>query len=174
MTGKGIFVGHASHVNGGPGFITGARRNRLRIEVPNRLFTFTLNVTEQDGNGFIHILQIHDTSGVPVVITPGNPRHVFWLSSSGVPNTRARRILKRVKALADLTATMAELIADNGAAATAVKDSPDLKRPLTFDAGGVGLTFETGLMHTMLGHDHPADADTTSASEIDGAVAEPL
>ena len=166
---KGIFAADPCNAGGVPDFIPVGKRGRLRTEVPGRLWTFVLSGRAR----YLHVLRLRDDAGAPITVTPQN-RCVYWVSSSNVPAPRARRLLKRIRVAAWRTRTMAQLIASNTAVANAVKASPDLKRPLTFAPDGTPLTFETALMHTVFGFDHPGDADTTTAAEVDGATEEAL
>lgn len=167
---KGILAADACNADRVPNFIPVGKRSRLHTEIPERLFTLRLN---NGGNQYLHLLVLRDSSGDPLTVTALN-RCVYWVSASGVRAPRARRLLKRLRNVAWRTASLAELVADNTAVGNQVKASPDLRRPLTFDGAGNPLTFEAGLMHTVLGYGHPAEADATTAAEIDSATAEEL
>lgn len=165
---KGIFVADACDADHIPDFVPLNRRDNLRTDIPDRLFTYVLGGTQ-----FVHLLVLRDTTGAPLQVTAQN-RCVYWVAGSGVSATRGRNLLKQIKNDAWQTATMNQLRADNGAVATEVKTSPDLLRPLTFDASGNPLTYETALYVQVFGYSHASEADSTTAAEIDAGVAEPL
>ena len=167
---KGILVADACDADRVPDFVPANRRDRLRTEIPQRLFTFTLR---GERSRYLHILVLRNGAGAPLTVTPQN-RCVYWVSCSNIAAPRARRLLKRVRAVAWRTAALAQLAADNTAIGTAVKASPDLRRPLTFDGSGNPLTYELALMHTVLGFQHPTEAASTTSAEVDGAIAEAL
>lgn len=163
---KGVLVAHAVHASGGPGFITGARRQRLREEIPERLWTFALN-----NEGFIHMLRLRDAAHAPLTITPGaQVLGVWWFSCRRVRAPRARKILKAVKNAATEVLTLAQLVADARPVAAEVRASPDVRRLISRSPD----VYDTYLVHTVFGEGYPVEADGTTASEIDGAVAEPL
>ena len=167
---KGVFVADPVHANGGPGFITGQRRNRLKLELEDRLWTFSLN-----NGGAIHILRLQDSSGAPLTITPGaQTLGVWWFSCSNIRAPRARKILKRVKQLATQVLSIQQLRDDTRPVAQTVRDSPDLRRVIGRDVDGVPNEWDTYLVHTIAGHNHPDEADGTTAAEIDQATPEPL
>ena len=165
---KGIFVADTCDALRVPDFIPAAKRTRLHIEIPERLFTYRLG-----GVQYLHLLVLHDSNGRPLTVTAQN-RCVYWVSASGVRPPRARRLLKRLRLSAWRSASWIQLMADTRPVAVHVKTSPDLRRPLTFDDNGTVLTFEPGLAHTVLGYSHPTEADTTTVAEIDAATAEDL
>lgn len=168
---KGVIVAHVEHVDGGPGFITGARRNRLKLEIPDRLWTFNLN-----NSGVIHITRCRTAAGAPLSITPGAQTLAVWkFSCSGIRAARARKVLKAVKNAATEVLTTTQLDADVRPVAAEVRASPDLRRPTAHDPStGAPTAWEVYFMHTIAGHDHPDEANGTTAAEIENATAEPL
>lgn len=164
---KGVFVANAVHTQGGPGFITGARRARLKLEIQDRLWTFRLG-----GSGVIHILRLRAAAGGPLTVGAG--LGVWWFSCSNVRAPRARRVLKAVKNAATEVLSMQQLRDDTRPVAATVRASPDLRRAIAWDTNGAPTTWDTYLVHTIFEHDHPAEAHNTTAAEIDGAAPEPL
>lgn len=167
---KGVIVAHAVHAEGGPGFITGTRRERLKPEIPDRLWTFTLN-----NAGAIHILRCWTAAHAPLTITPGVQTLGVWIfSCSNIRAARARRILRAVKDAATEVLSIQELRDDGRAVAATVRASPDVRRVIGYDANGDPNAWDTYLTHTVFGHGHPVEADGTTAAEIDNATPEPL
>lgn len=168
---KGVIVAHAEHAEGGPGFITGARRNRLKLEIPDRLWTFSLN-----NGGAIHITRCRTAAGAPLSITPGAQTLGVWIfSCSNIRAARARKVLKAVKNAATEVMTRQQLQDDVRAVADEVRASPDLRRPTAHDPStGAPTAWEVYFTHTIAGHDHPDEANGTTAAEIDNATPEPL
>ena len=164
---KGLYVAHTPHADGGPGFLTGARRQRLKEELVDRLYTFDLA-----NRGHVHFLRLRTPAGAPLSIGAG--LGVWFCCCTGIRAPRARKILKAIKNAATQSGTLAQLIADSRPAAVTVKASPDLRRVTARDPDGVPTAWDTYLTHTIFGFDHGDEANRTTAKEIADAVAEPL
>ncbi len=170
---KGVLMAHAEDGDLLPTFLSAPQRARVQIHIANRLFILPLS-NPRAGGSWIVLRRLRNTDGTPTVVTPLNPRGVWWVSVLGVGNTRAHNLLKRLKTDAWRVSTISQLRADNSGAAAIIKASPDVIVVATRDADQVPVTFRTALSQTLGRWREPTAADDTEAGDIDAGTAEPL
>ena len=170
---KGALLGHAEDADNLPTFLTAGQLARTQTHLSNRLWTIKLNNPRNDRGSYVVLFRIYDAAGAPLTVTLQN-RGVWWVTTLNVSNNRAHNLLKRLRDVAWRVATIAQLRADNTAAGTAIKASPDLRKPATRSSDGNPLTWSTELHHTLLGHDEPAAANDTNTGDIDAGTPEPM
>lgn len=167
---KGLWIAHRCSDVGVPRFLTRAQRVSFSTLAENRRHVFFFNTRRP---AFAHLIQMRTAAGARLEVTPAGRCVWAVVAGEGLALGRIRRLLKWVRDQADFSWTLAELVADAGAPATAIKASPMARQIATRDVDGTPLTFTTALHHTVMGFDHKAWANDTTAAELDAVQPAP-